>query len=157
MNTIEKIIQLIKTDKEIANYLFLFYSFPEDVTLWTGLDEDSFDYTNIKWLFITEHPHLTLIGVNTIDNTVWCIDDEGDFHQDCDALENLPYEIIRVECSFTEHETVEDYFEKYKDEGLDKILWRYEDWCRHNGIELDKNKIYHYNDGKLFNKSFDII
>lgn len=155
MNTIEKIIKLIQEDKQIGSLLFQFAEIREDVKLWTGEDEDHFDYTNIQWLFITDHPNLTLVGVNTLDNTIWCIDDEGDFHQDCDSLQNLPYEMLRGDCSYTDNETVAEYFEKYKEEGYKESLERYEKWCIENNIELDKNNIYHDSNGNLFTKYFD--
>lgn len=154
MKNYEKIVKLIKEDKEIAENLFMFQEFREDVSLWTGEDEDNFDYTNIEWLFVTYQENLTLVGVNIIDETIWCIDNEGDFHQDCDALENLPYELIRIECKFTNDKTSKSYFEKFKDEGYKETLLRYEQWCKENNIELDKNKIYHDDNGKLFDKYF---
>lgn len=154
MNTIEKIINLIKEDKPIAENLFLFYEFSKDVALWTGLEQDNEDYSNIKWLFITEQQNHNLIGLNVLDDSIWAIDDEGNFHNACETLQDLPYEILRLECAFTDHGTVEDYFEKYKDEGYQETLQRYEQWCKNHGIELDKNKIYHDDNGQLFTKSF---
>ena len=155
MNTVEKVIALIKCDKKIAENLFLFSEFPKDFKLWTGEDEDHFDYINIKWLVVTDQPNHTLIGINILDLSVWSIDDEGDFHKACDTLQNLPYEMLRIECAFTENETVEDYFEKYKEEGYKETLEMYELWCKNNNIELDKNCIYHDKYGKLFTKSFN--
>lgn len=154
MNIVEKIITLIKSDKKISENLFLFSEFPKDVKLWTGEDEDHFDYSNIKWLFVTDQPNNILIGLNKLDFSVWSIDDEGDFHKACDTLQDLPYEILRLECAFTENETVEDYFEKYKEEGYKETLEKYELWCKNNNIELDTNHIYHDENGKLFTKSF---
>lgn len=155
MNNVEKIINLIKKDKEIANNLFLLSDFREDVTLWTDPPRDGITYENMKWLFVTYQSNHTLIGLNVLDNTIWAIDDEGEFHKACDAVQDLPYEILRLECAFTENETVEDYFEKYKEEGYKKTLERYELWCRNNHIELDKNHIYHDRNRKLFSKSFN--
>jgi hypothetical protein len=109
----------------------------------------------LKWLFLTDHPNLTLVGVNQLDGSVWCIEDEGDFHQGCDALQNLPYEIIRGDCSYTEHETVQEYFEKYKESGYQETLQRYEQWCLNNDIPLDANHIYHDEKGNLFTRYFD--
>lgn len=148
MKNYEKIIKLIKEDKEIAENLFLFNKFPKDVSLWTGEDEDNFDYTNIKWLFVTYQENLTLIGVNVIDEKIWCIDNEGDFHQDCDALENLPYKILSIESQYTKNEDVKSYYEKYPK--YYSLLLKYEKWCKENHIQLDKNKIYHDENGKLF-------
>lgn len=93
MKNYEKIIKLIKEDKEIAENLLYFQEFREDVSLWTDPPRDGINYDNMNWLFVTDQENFSLIGVNLIDETIWCIDDEGDFHQDCDALENLPYEI----------------------------------------------------------------
>lgn len=155
MNTIEKIIKLIKEDKKIAENLFLFSEFPKDVSLWTDPPRDGVNYSNIKWLFVTDHSNLTLVGVNILDETIWCIDDEGDFHKDCDSLQDFPYEIIRGDCSFTENETVAAYFEKYKEEGYKETLERYEKWCKDNNIELDKDHIYHDENGNLFTQYFD--
>lgn len=148
MNTVEKVIKIIQNDKDIAEKLFLFSEFPQDVKLWTGENQ----YPNIKWLFSTYQENVALIGINVIDESIWCIDDEGYFHQDCDALENLPYEILRIESYYTQNETIEDYYKKVK--GYKETLEKYEQWCKENNIELDKNKIYHDENGKLFNKSF---
>jgi len=54
-----------------------------------------------------------------------------------------------------DNETVEEYFEKFEDEGYKETLKKYEQWCKKNNIELDKNKIYHDENGKLFDKYFD--
>ena len=156
MKNYEKIIKLIKEDKEIAENLFYFQEFREDVSLWTDPPRDGVNYSNMEWLFVTDQENFSLIGVNIIDETIWCIDDEGDFHQDCDALENLPYEIIRVECKFTKNKTSTSYFEKFKEEGYKETLERYEQWCKNNNIQLDKNKIYHDESGKLFDKYFEL-
>lgn len=154
MNNTTKILNLIKEDKEIADVLFLFYEFPEDFSLWTGKDGKSdFDFSNMDWLFVTEQPNLSLVGLNTKDNSVWCIDDEGDFHQDCQSFQDLPYEIIKIESRFTENSTVEEYFEKFPNHDFKSILKRYEIWCKENNIELDKQKIYHDENGNLI-KSF---
>jgi hypothetical protein len=87
------------------------------VSLWPDPPRNGVNYSNMKWLFVTYHSNYTLVGINVIDETIWCIDDEGDFHQDCDALENLPYEIIRNKCGYMGNETVKEYFEKFKEEG----------------------------------------
>ena len=150
MKNYEKIIQLIKEDKEIAENLFYFQEFRDDVSLWKGEDEDNYDYTNIEWLFITYQENLTLIGINLVDETIWCIDNEGDFHQDCDALENLPYKILSIESQYTKNEDVKSYYEKYPK--YSSLLLKYEQWCKENNIQLDINKIYHDNDGNLFDK-----
>lgn len=155
MNNIEKILNLIKTNKIIAENLFMYAGFPEDIKLYTGYEEDNHDYANIKWLFKTHHQNLTFVGINLLYNTIWTIDDEGDFHQDCDSLQDLPYEIIRIDCAATENETVEDYFNKYKEYDFKGTLQSYEQWCKNNNIELDKNKIYHDENGVLFDKYFD--
>lgn len=156
MNVREKIMKLIKEDKEIASCLFLFYSIPEDVTLWTGEDGDNFDFSNVEWLFVTEQENLNLVGINVKDNSVWTIDNEGDFHKDCDCLQNLPYEIIRIECRYTDNELIQEYFEKFDNCDFKAILARYENWCKENDIELDKNRIYHDSNGSLFEKHFKL-
>ena len=153
MNAIEKILKLIQEDQKIGFYLFEFSEIKDDVSLWTGIDEDNFDYTNIRWLFITDHANLSLVGVNKTDNTIWCIDDEGDFHQDCDALQNLPYEILKIESYYTENRDVPSYYKKYPE--YYTTLLRYEQWCAENNIELDKNNIYHDSNGNLFTKYFE--
>lgn len=148
MNIVQKIFEIIKKDKDIAEKLFLFSEFAQDVKIWTGEDE----YNNIQWLFSTYQENLALVGVDTRDESIWCIDDEGYFHQDCDELQNLPYEILRIESYYTKNEAVQDYYQKVK--GYKEVLERYEQWCKDNNIALDKNKIYHDENGKLFNKSF---
>lgn len=155
MKNYEKIIKLIKEDKEMAENLFYFQEFREDVSLWTEPPRNGVNYSNMKWLFVTYHSNYTLVGINVIDETIWCIDDEGDFHQDCDALENLPYEIIRNKCGYMDNETVKEYFEKFKEEGYKETLERYEQWCKENNIKLDKQGIYHDKNGILFDKYFD--
>ncbi len=154
MKNYEKIIKLIKENKEIAENLFMFQEFREDVSLWTDPPRNGISFDNMKWLFVTYHSNYTLVGINIKDDSIWCIDDEGDFHQDCDVLENLPYEIIRNKSGYMDNETVEEYFEKFKDEGYKETLLKYEKWCKENNIELDKNKIYHDENGKLFDKYF---
>lgn len=155
MKNYEKIIELIKENKEIAENLFMFQEFREDVSLWTVLPRNGINFDNMKWLFVTYHSNYTLVGINIKDGTIWCIDDEGDFHQDCDALENLPYEIIRNKSGYMDNQTVKEYFEKFKEEGYKETLERYEQWCKENNIKLDKQGIYHDKNGILFDKYFD--
>ncbi len=153
MNNVDKILDLLKIDNNIADDLFMYDGFPEDIKLYTGYEADNHDYTNIKWLFQTHHQNLTLVGINILDNTIWTIDDDGDLHQDCNSLQDFPYEIIRIDCGFTKNETVEDYFQKYPN--YKETLKKYEQWCKYNNIELDKQKIYHDENGNLFKYCFD--
>ena len=142
-------MELIKADIEIASQLFMFDYIPEDVTLWTGSDE-AFDFSNMHWLFKTDIDNFSLVGINTLDYSVWCIDDECDFHKDCVSLQDFPYEIIKLGSFYTEHETLSSYFKKYSGWNIKSTLARYEDWCHKNNILLDKNNVYHDENGKLF-------
>lgn len=153
MANLAKILNLIKNQQNIAEELFLFSTFPEDVSLWIEPPRDQADYSNIKWLFVTYQQNHALIGINTLDDTIWSIDDEGEFHYACNTLQDLPYELLRLECAFTDNGTVKAYF--LKEIGYEDTLRQYEIWCHENAIELDKEKIYHDMDGQLFEKSFD--
>ena len=44
MKNYEKIVKLIKEDKEIAENLFYFQEFREDVSLWTDSPRDGINY-----------------------------------------------------------------------------------------------------------------
>ena len=57
MKNYEKIIELIKENKEIAENLFMFQEFREDVSLWTGEDEDNFD-SIVSIGEVAEHPSI---------------------------------------------------------------------------------------------------
>lgn len=149
MTNTEKIMDLIKGDKEIAEALFLFFEFPEDISIWTGDDE----YPCIDWLFVTQQEQLSLIGIDQKNKAVYCIDDEGEFHKACNSLQDIPYEIIRIESSYSKNKLVLNYVNKYPN--FLSILSKYEAWCKENGIELDKNNIYHDTEGKLFTHYFE--
>lgn len=70
-------------------------------------------------------------------------------------MQDLPYEIIKVESRFTKNSTVEEYFKKFSNCDFPLILKRYESWCKENNIELDKQRVYHDINGKLFDKYFE--
>ena len=117
-------------------------------------DYDNDDYTNIQWLFSTGDPLFSLIGVNTLTQKIWAIDNEGEFFETLNCLQDIPYDIIRNNCYYTDSETTEEYFEQHSAQQYRETLQEYEKWCQNNAIELDKDKIYHNNDGQLFSKYF---
>lgn len=153
MNTIDKIIELIKNDKKIGEDVFFLSDFRENVTRWTDTQEKN-NYDNIKWLFLTYQKQNNLVGVNIVDQTIWTIDTNGKLSKACDTLQEFPYEMLRIECAVTKTETVEEYFEKYQHEQYQETLERYEKWCKDNEIQIDKNNNYHNEYGVLFKKSF---
>lgn len=137
MNTLSKILNLIETDAEIARDLFYFDYIPTDVSLWTGPDE-AFAFTNIKWLFKTDVENMVLVGMNTLDDTIWAIDVEGDFSYVCDKIQHLPYAIIRDGLEYTLDGTFEEYCSRFSKRDIKSSLSRYEQWCAHNNIPLNE-------------------
>ena len=150
----KKIIKFLEQNANFADNLFLYNGFPDDIKLYTGFDGDNHDFSNIEWLFELHHQNLAFIGANTVTGEIWAIDDGGDFYKDCDCLQNLPYEIIRIECGCTKNGTVEEYFKKNQVSDIEELLKQYENWCESNGIEVDKSRTYHDADGKLFTRYF---
>lgn len=150
-----KILTLLKTNKNIADYLFQFSAMPKDnKELFELLYVPEFHdrLKNIDWLYFSTFQEFVLIGVDPNNNVV-AIDDSLDLKL-VYGIQNIPYEIIRMQSM----DETEDYFNKYKNIGVDlsSILKEYEIWCRDNNIPLDEHHIYHDEDGNLFNEYFEI-
>lgn len=154
-NYIEKILHLLGNDAVIADNLFMYAGSPGDIRIFTGIDGDNYDFKGVRWLFRTHHQNLALIGIRESDDSIMAIDDEGGFCKVCDGLQNLAYEIIRLDCGYTKNGTVAEYFEKYSEHDFKGTLLRYEQWCDANSMVLDEENVYHDKDGELFTVFFE--
>lgn len=156
MNNYKNVLEIIKNNKDISDYLFLFDTDVIDIDLFipknTSLD---CDYYNIEWLFQTHDDNFTLVGINKIDESIWYIDNEGVLHKACSLLQDLPYEIIRKECFYSDPKTTDGYFQKYTQYNIKEALLKYEKLCIDNGIILDKDHVYHDNSDNLFTNYFE--
>jgi hypothetical protein len=106
----------------------------------------------IKWLFFSNEQNYSLIGVE--DEYVYALDSEGFLIEVCIGIENTPYELLRVLSESGNNGSVKDILQYNKEFELD--LLKYENWCKSNNIQLDKNNIYHDGNGKLFDKYFEL-
>lgn len=102
----------------------------------------------IECLYWSNEQTYCLIGFQ--DNTVYAIQDECELTSVCEGLENIPYEMLRILSDSGENGSLEDIIQ-YNQEVMVDLL-KYESWCKKNNIELDKSKIYHDENTKLFNK-----
>ena len=107
----------------------------------------------IEWLYWSNEQTYCLIGFQ--DNTVYAIQDEGELTGVCEGLENIPYEMLRILSDSGENGSLEDILQ-YNQEVMVDLL-KYESWWKQNKIELDKQKIYHDENGKLFAHYFEKI
>lgn len=141
-------IEIIKQFKEAFKYR----KEADKESLEIYLNEDTKkEYASITWLYECRAENVCLIGFN--EESIYAIDSEGWLVGVCEGLENIPYELLRVESRYSEDELVEDVFDYDKD-FLNDLL-NYEQWCKNNNIELDKDKVYHTENGVLFDKYFD--
>lgn len=148
-----KILNLITTNQNIANKLFEFYEMADK-------NKDLFDLlypkelhkklNHIHWLYFSNFQEFSLIGVDS-DNNVFAITDNLDLRI-IKGFQNLPYEIIRVYTGF--HDKTDNYFQAFPE--TRQLLMEYETWCIVNDIPLDEHKIYHDENGNLFNEYFEI-
>ena len=106
---------------------------------------------NIKWLYWSNEQTYGLIG--TDNNLVSAIQDEGELTDVCEGLENIPYEFLRILSFYHTKNLLDDGSIQIKNLLLQ--IQEYEVWCAENKIELDKNKIYHNENGKLFTHYFE--
>lgn len=141
-------IEIIKSFKEA----FKFRKEADQEALDLYLNEDTKkEYAGITWLYECEEQSAAFIGI--WDNEVYAIDSEGYLVSVCEGLENIPYELIRIDSLYCEDELVEDFFRYNKDFEID--LLEYEKWCKNNHVILDVQKIYHDSNGNLFKQYFD--
>jgi hypothetical protein len=108
-------------------------------------------YSKITWLYESSSENFCLIGIQ--NNVISAIDSEGCLVGVCDGIENIPYELLREESKYADDELVQDVFNC--DIELQKDFFSYESWCKENDIELDKQRVYHDLNGKLFEKYFE--
>lgn len=141
-------IEIIKQFKEAFKYR----KEADKESLEIYLNEDTKkEYASITWLYECRAENVCLIGFN--EESIYAIDSEGWLVGVCEGLENIPYELLRVESRYAEDELVEDVFDYDKDFLTD--LSKYEEWCKNNCINLDVQKIYHDEHGDLFKQYFD--
>lgn len=141
-------MEIIKKFKEA----FKFYKEADQESLNLYLNEDTKkEYEGITWLYECDEQSAAFIGIE--DNEVFAIDSEGYLVSICEGLENIPYELIRIDTLYCEDELVEDFFKYNKDFETD--LLKYEEWCKNNNVILDIQKVYHDNYGNLFKQYFD--
>lgn len=141
-------LETIKNFKEA----FKFYKEADEELLNLYLNEDTKkEYVGITWLYECDEQSAAFIGIE--DNEVFAIDSEGYLVSICEGLENIPYELLRLDSLYVEDELVQNIFKYDKNFQID--LLKYEDFCKKNGIILDITKVYHDERGKLFEKYFD--
>lgn len=105
----------------------------------------------IDWIYWSNEQGYMIIGIE--DYNVYALDSEGFLVDVCIGIENIPYELLRVLSESGDDGSVKDILQYNKEFELE--LLKYEQWCKENNIELDKNKIYHDENGKLFDRYFD--
>jgi hypothetical protein len=109
------------------------------------------DTQDIFWLYFSNEQNYSLIGVEK--ENVYALDSEGFLVDICIGIENIPYELLRVLSESGDDGSVKDILQYNQEFELD--LLKYEKWCKENNIILDKNRIYHNENGKLFDKYFN--
>ena len=105
----------------------------------------------ILWLYFSNEQNYSLIGVEK--ENIYALDSEGFLVDVCIGIENIPYELLRVLSESGDDGSVKDILQYNQEFELD--LLKYEKWCKENNIILDKNRIYHNENGKLFDKYFN--
>lgn len=106
---------------------------------------------DIEWIYWSNEQEYCLIGIEGC--SIYAIKDEGELAEVCEGLENIPYELLRVLSESGTDGSVKDILQYNKDIEFDLSI--YEKWCKENYIELDKNHIYHNENGELFTHYFD--
>lgn len=106
----------------------------------------------ITWLYWSNEQTYGIIGVYE-DGTVSALQDEGELTDVCEGLENIPYELLRILSDSGKDSSLADILNYNQDVWLD--LLKYEQWCKENNIELDKQRVYHDEQGKLFTHYFE--
>ena len=96
------------------------------------------EHPSINWLYVCYLEDLPVIGIE--DNIIYGLDSEGFLIDVCKGLENIPYEILRLESEYGT-EFVKDVFKKNKNFALD--FHKYEQWREENNIVLDQDNSYH--------------
>ena len=152
---IDNILDFIKSNPDIAQDLF-FYSDLNDkyrANNFSQVISPELTPNNVIWLYLTNIAHPEFVGIDSVTDEVYTVEDGYAFKL-CDGFQNLPYEILLLKCFYdTDNNTVAEVLANEPEFAL--ALAKYEAWCKANGIELDKDKVYHDHSGKLFDKYFD--
>lgn len=153
-----KVVELIKNNKSIAKKLFYFSSWinsKKDTSLFIT-DENQELVEGTEWIYQSSLQSFMLVGVFEWEGKflTHAIDDQTDYAGCINAFQDIPYEIIRRECYYTKDKSVKSYFEKNPD--VEKLLNEYEQYCNDQNIKIDKEKVYHDENGDLFNKYFEL-
>lgn len=153
-----KLTKLIESNKNIAEKLFYFSSWidsKKEISLFiTDGNQELVEGT--EWIYQSFLQSFMLVGVFEWEGKILAhaIDDQTDYSGSINSFQDIPYEIIRRECYYTKDKSVKSYFEKNPD--VEKLLKEYEKYCNEQNIQIDKEKVYHDNNDKLFNKYFEL-
>ena len=108
------------------------------------------DAAEIQWIYESVNEACSLVGVK--DDFVFAVDSEGMLAYLCLEIQNIPFELLRIRCGFTQNELVQEVFDF--EPTWKTMLEDYEKWCKENNVELDSQKAYHDASGKLFARYF---
>lgn len=153
-----KLTKLIESNKNIAEKLFYFSSWidsKKDTSLFIT-DENKELTEGTEWIYQSSLQSFMLIGIFEWDGNVFAhaIDDQADYAGCINAFQDIPYEMIRRECYYTKDKSVNSYFEKNSD--VENLLKEYEKYCHEHNIIIDKENVYHDENGSMFEKYFDL-
>ena len=154
----DKIVQLIRNNELIAKKLFYFSSWidsEKDTSLFIT-DENKELVEETEWIYQSSLQSFMLIGIFEWEKKVLthAIDDQTNYAGCINAFQDIPYEIIRRECYYTKDKSVKSYFQKNPD--VEKLLKEYKKYCCEKNVQIDKEKIYHDKNGKIFSEYFEL-
>jgi len=99
---------------------------------------------NTQWLYGGDGRLTVMLGLYQ-DNII-AISEDFELFRFCDYFQDIPYEIYRRHFGIYEGDR-EEYVHKLKE---------YERWCKDNNIVVDPNNYYHDENGKIFEKYFEL-
>ena len=120
-----------------------------------GVLEEAFKNTTWLYRLKLDCSYIIAIGIDTTDQSVMTIGDEGDIGIITDDFSNLPYEFLAILCSYLRSYSFSTKEALEEEPEFKQALEMYEVWCKQEGISLDTSYKFHDKNGQLLAKLGD--
>lgn len=155
----QKIWNYLQNNHFVARNLFFYWEeknqlqeiFFDDTSEYEFLEEA---FKNTQWLYRLQFDYSSIIaiGINTTNQAVMTIADEGDIGILTYDFSILPYEFLSLMCPYSKISPYSpiEVFQKFPE--FKQALDVYEKWCKSEGIILDPTYEFHDKNGNLLSK-----
>lgn len=133
---------IIKVIKQNEFLICLFWFISDDENDFNDMfinEEQKNEFSEIEWLYWSEHPYATLIGLMKNDS-IFTIDDEFEQNILCSSFFDIPFKFTKIIVETTSFSLDSLFIDPIYEENLNDLK-KYIKWCEENNFKLRKEDI----------------